>query len=178
MKLSHFTLRVIILYSFSEIYEGLTERYKIMVTRLPVSLKRYSAWNCSWKYIYEWDSLCSYVCLYWPQIFGLQGLFLSACMYVLAFQDQHTLPKWNIFSLLVWTREKPMEFKQLDRIFHFGGGVLVLEGQYIHTNREKKALETEYFWPIQIYILAKRERNWWISCLLIVGKTIVFPSKK
>ena len=44
-----------------------------------------------------------------------------------------------------------MEFKQLDRIFHFGG-VLVLEGQYIHTSRENKTLETEYFWVIDTYI--------------------------
>ena len=52
-------------------------------------------------------------------------------------------------------------------------GVLVLEGQYIHTSREKKALETEYFWPIQTYIRTKRERNRWISCLSIVGKTML-----
>ena len=34
--------------------------------------------------------------------------------------------------------------------------MLVLEGQYIHTSREKKALETKYFWPIQTYIRAER----------------------
>ena len=37
--------------------------------------------------------------------------------------------------------------------------VLVLEDHYIHTSRENKALDTEYFWPIQTYIRAKRERE-------------------
>ena len=31
-------------------------------------------------------------------------------------------------------------------------GVLVLEDHYVHTSRENKALDTEYFWPIQTYI--------------------------
>ena len=31
-------------------------------------------------------------------------------------------------------------------------GVLVLEDHYIHTSRENKALDTEFFWPIQTYI--------------------------
>ena len=65
--------------------------------------------------------------------------------YVLAFQDQHTLPKWNILSQSSYCR--------FERIFHFGRvcwswkansnnnsfsenislweGVLVLKGQYI-----------------------------------------------
>ena len=34
-------------------------------------------------------------------------------------------------------------------------GVLVWEDHYIHTSRENKALDTEYFWPIQTY----RERR-------------------
>ena len=51
-------------------------------------------------------------------IFCFESLVLSARMYVLTFQDQHILHKWNILSLLVQTREKPVEFKQLDRIFH------------------------------------------------------------
>ena len=53
-------------------------------------------------------------------------------------------------------------------------GVLVLEDHYIYMSRENKALDSEYFWPIQTYIQAKRERNRWISCLLIVweGKTM------
>ena len=34
-----------------------------------------------------------YVCVYWPEIFCLKAVALSARMYVLAFQDQHTLPK-------------------------------------------------------------------------------------
>ena len=39
-------------------------------------------------------------------------------------------------------------------------GVLVLEDHYIHMSRENKAFDTEYFWPIQTYIWAKRERRW------------------
>ena len=50
-------------------------------------------------------------------------------------------------------------------------------GVLIHTSRENKTLEKQYFWPIQTYIQAKRERNRWISCLLIVRKTVVFPPK-
>ena len=30
--------------------------------------------------------------------------------------------------------------------------MLVLEDHYIHTSEENKALDTEYFWPIQTYI--------------------------
>ena len=55
-------------------------------------------------------------------------------------------------------------------------GVLVPQGQYRHTSREKKALETEYFWPIQTYIRAKRERNRWISCLFNCGEDRVGSS--
>ena len=53
-------------------------------------------------------SLCSYVCLHWPEIFCLKALVLSVRMYVLAFQDQHTLPKWNILSdQIKWHRLLP-----------------------------------------------------------------------
>ena len=42
-------------------------------------------------------SLCLYVYMYWPEIFCLKAVIvacsLSACMYVLDFQDQHTLLK-------------------------------------------------------------------------------------
>ena len=34
---------------------------------------------------------------------------------------------------------------------------MVLEGQYIHTSRENKTLETEYLWPIDTY--GQRERE-------------------
>ena len=36
--------------------------------------------------------------MYWPEIFCLKAVALSAHMYVLAFQDQHTHRKWNIPS--------------------------------------------------------------------------------
>ena len=54
-------------------------------------------------------------------------------------------------------------------------GVLVLEDHYIHTSRENKACETEYFWPIQTYIRAKRERRW-SSYHLIVWEDLVWSS--
>ena len=54
-------------------------------------------------------------------------------------------------------------------------GVLVLEGQYIHTSRENKTLETEYFWPIDTYIRTKRERRW-SSHHLIVQEDLVWSS--
>ena len=41
-------------------------------------------------------------CMYWPEIFCLKAVVLSAHMYVLVFQDQNTLLKWNILSLLVY----------------------------------------------------------------------------
>ena len=49
--------------------------------------------------------------------------------------------------------------------------VLVLEDHYIHTSRENKALDSEYFWPVQTCIQAKRERRWSLY-LLIVWKTL------
>ena len=110
-------------------------------------------------------SLCSHVCMYWPEIFCLKALVLSVHMYVLAFQDQHTLPKWYILSLLVYKQPIRQNISLCE-------GVLVLEGQYIHTSRENNSFETEYFWPIHTYMWAKRERNRWISCFLIVRKTM------
>ena len=103
-------------------------------------------------------SLCSYVCLHWPEIFCVKGLVLSAHKYVMVFQDQHTLPKWNILSLLV--------YKQVNRQnISLCEGVLVLEDHYIHMSRENKAFDTEYFWPIQ-----------WISCHLIYQEDHVWSS--
>ena len=45
-----------------------------------------------------WMAFSLLICVYWPEIFCLKAVVLSACMYVLTFQDQHTLPKWNILS--------------------------------------------------------------------------------
>ena len=72
----------------------------------------------------------------------------SARMYVLAFQDQHTLPKWNILSNCFNSIGFfPCSYEQRENI-SLWEGVLVLEGQYIHMSRENKTLETEYFWSI------------------------------
>ena len=42
-------------------------------------------------------------------------------------------------------------------------------------SRESNSVETEYIWSIHTYMWAKRERNRWISCLLIVRKTVSSP---
>ena len=78
-------------------------------------------------------SLSLSVCLYWPAKFCVQGLVLSARMYVMVFQDQHTLKKWNILSncLLVHSRE---------RIFHF--------------------FRVCWSWKTITYIWAERTRPW------------------
>ena len=95
-------------------------------------------------------SLCLYVCLYWPEIFCVQGLVLSAHMYVMVFKDKHILTKWNILSncLLIYSRE---------RIFHFGRVCLSwktityiwaertrpwtqnISGQYRHTYKQRES---------------------------------------
>ena len=45
--------------------------------------------------------------------------------------------------------------------------MLVLEDHYIHTSRENKALDTEYFWPTQTY----REREG-VHIIRLCGKTL------
>ena len=80
---------------------------------------------------------CLLVCLYWPEKFCVQGLVLSARMYVMVFQDKHTLPKWNILSLLCTS-------KQLDRIFHF--------------------VRVCLSWKTITYIRAERTRPWTQNC--------------
>ena len=81
----------------------------------------------------DMDSFSVSVCLYWPEIFCLQSIVLSAHMYVMVFQDKHILTKWNILSncFLVYSRE---------RIFHFGRVCL--------------------FWKTITYIQAERTRLW------------------
>ena len=54
--------------------------------------------------------------------------------------------------------------------------VLVLEDHYIHTSKENKALDTEYFWPIQTYIRAKREREG-VHIIRLWGKTMFWSSQ-
>ena len=52
----------------------------------------------------------------------------------------------------------PCSYEQRENI-SLWEGVLVLEGQYIHTSRESHSFGTEYFCPIHTYIRAKRERT-------------------
>ena len=57
--------------------------------------------------------------MYWPEIFCLKALVLSACMYVMVFQDQLTLPKWNILSDQIKYIAFSLACIQAERIFHF-----------------------------------------------------------
>ena len=67
------------------------------------------------------------------EIFCLQSLVLSAHMYVLTFQDQHTLPKWNILIAC--------SYMSRERIYHFG--------------------KVCWSWKANTYIRAERTRLWW-----------------
>ena len=88
--------------------------------------------------------------MYLPEIFCIEGLVLSVCMHVMAFQDQHTA-KYSLSAGIT--------NKQLDRIFDCEEGVLVLECHYMHTNRENKAFDTKYFWQIHRYEQREREKT-------------------
>ena len=72
-------------------------------------------------------------------------------MYVMVSQDQQTLPKLNILSLLVYEQAIRKNISLCE-------GVLVLEDHYIHMSRENKAFDTEYFLPIQ-HTYEQRERE-------------------
>ena len=123
--------------------------------------------NKVWQWYIQWKCallvLSVRVCLYWPKIFCVKGLVLSACMYVLAFQDQHTLPKWNILSLLVYEQANRQNISPWE-------GVLVLEGQCIQAERTRP-LTQNISGQYRHYTWAKREKQW-ISCHLIVRKDV------
>ena len=74
--------------------------------------------------------LCSYLCLYLLEIFCVKGLFLSARMYVLAFQYQHTLLKRNILS------NYSLVYEQRENISLWGG--CVGPGRPIHTYEQRE----------------------------------------
>ena len=91
-------------------------------------------WNMDLTHLGRTHHICGLLaCMYWPEKFCVQGLVLSVHMYVMVFQDQHTLPKWNILSLLCTS-------KQLDRIFHF--------------------VRVCWSWKTITYIRAERTRPW------------------
>ena len=90
-------------------------------------------------------------------------------MYVLVFQDQHTIPKWNILSLLIYEQAIRQNISLWE-------GVLVLEVQYIHTSRENNSFETDYFWPIH----TSREREKTVDFMtfsLLLGDLADLPYK-
>ena len=98
-----------------------------------------------------------YVCI--GQIYSVSKAF-SLYLYVcIGLPRPAHPPKVKYFLSAGMNKGKANGVQAIRQNISLWEGVLVLEGQYIHTNREKKALETEYFWPIQTYILAKRERN-------------------
>ena len=89
-----------------------------------------SQWPCS---------LCSYVCN------GIPGPAHPA-------KVKYSLRSHKLHCLF------PYSYEQRENI-SLWEGVLVLEDHYIHSSREKKAFETEYFWPIHTYIHTSKERT-------------------
>ena len=89
--------------------------------------------------------------MYCPEISCLKALVLSAYIYVMVFQDQHTLTKWNILSDQIKYIAYSFACTSREKNILLWDGVLVLEDHYIHTSRENKSFETEYFWPIHTY---------------------------
>ena len=82
----------------------------------------------------------------------------SLCSYVCIGLPRPAHPPKVKYSLLVYKQAIRQNISLCE-------GVLVLEGKYIHTSRENKSFETEYFCPIHTY--KQRERNRWILCYLI-----------
>ena len=107
-------------------------------------------------------SLCSYVFMYWLELFCLKALVLSARIYVLDFQDYYTFTKWNILSDQIKYIACSLAHIWAERIFHFGRVCWSwkintyiqaertralrqnISEQYIHTNRENKPHFTVY----------------------------------
>ena len=139
--------------TFSAIFQQffVTHKWQTDIFQLVTEMQIYTIrWMCSFISV-----ACLLICLYWPEIFCVQGLVLSARMYVMVFQDKHTLPKWNILSLLCTS-------KHLDRIFHFVRVCLSwktityiwaertrpwtqnFSGQYRYTEREKEFISLDW----------------------------------
>ena len=70
------------------------------------------------------------VCMYWPSRTSTPSQSEIFCLIACSYEQRQNISLWK--------------------------GVVVLEGQYIHTSRENKSFETEYFRPIQTYIQAER----------------------
>ena len=103
----------------------------------------------------------------------------SLCSYVCIGHPRPAHPPEVKYSLSAHTNKGIANGVQAIRQnFPLWEGVLVLEGYYIHTSREKKGLETKYFWPIQTYIRAKREKQINFMPFNCVGRLCwVFPCK-
>ena len=83
-----------------------------------------------------------YVCIGQKYIVSKLLFSLLICMY---WPSRTSTPSQSkIFCLIACS------YKQRENILLWEG-VVVLEGQYIHTSRENKSFETEYFWPIHTY---------------------------
>ena len=83
-----------------------------------------------------------------PEIFCLQSLVLSARMYVLPSRTSKPCQS-EIFSPCLYEQGKANGVQAIRQNISLWQGLLVLEGQYIHTSRENKTLETEYFWQTE-----------------------------
>ena len=100
----------------------------------------------------------------------------SLCSYICNGLPRQAHPPKVKYSLSVHTNKgKANGVQAIRQNISLCEDVLVLEDHYIHMSRENKAFETEYFWPIQTYIRAKRERRW-SSYHLIVQEDLVWSS--
>ena len=136
-------------------------------------------WNMDLTHLGKTHHICGLLArMYWPEKICVQGLVLSARMYVMVFQDKHTLPKWNILSLLCTS-------KQLDRIFHF---VRVcwswktityiwaertrpwtqnFSGQYRHTERERERVHIIRLWGKTMFWSSQFQN--WLAIIMMFG---------
>ena len=99
------------------------------------------------------------VCVYWPEIFCLKALVLSACM-----PSKTTTPSQSEIFSHCWYMSK-----QLDRIFHFLRVCWSWKANTYIPAERTTALRQNISGQ---YTHEQRERETWISCLLIVRKTV------
>ena len=121
---------------------GLWQETGSYTIRQTCSLYTVKLWLCGLLVL----STRMYACI--DQKYSVPKVLFS--LLILMYWPSKTSTKWNILSLLVYKQAIRQNISLWE-------GVLVLEGQYIHTSRENKTFDTEYFWPIHTYIRAKRE---------------------
>ena len=116
----------------------------------------WSCWSIKWYEIHLFLSLL--ICMYVLGRNILSQSCCSLCSYACIGLPGPAHPPKVKYSL---RSDKlhclfPSSYKQRENI-SLWEGVLVLEGQYIHTSRESNSFETEYFCPIHIHMSKERE---------------------